>query len=87
MVVTIESDVAFRSVRAGAGEKLAARAEKVNSISNFIVRRRCCVRFGSRIGSELVQYANPIQFCLNPDYGKSGFSIFQVVKDLLDDMI
>jgi hypothetical protein len=38
----IESDDAFRSVRAGAGEKLAARVERLNSNtgSNFIVRRR-----------------------------------------------
>ena len=50
MLVTIESDVAFRSVRAGAGEKLAARVERLNSSSNFIVRRKCSVRFGSRIG-------------------------------------
>jgi hypothetical protein len=41
----IESDDALRNVRAGAGEKLAARVKRVNSNSNFIVRRRC-----SRIG-------------------------------------
>jgi hypothetical protein len=39
IVVAIESDDAFRSVRAGAGEKLAARAERLNSNTNFILRR------------------------------------------------
>jgi hypothetical protein len=47
MVVTIESDVAFRNVRTGAGEKLAARVERLNSSSNFIVRRG--VRFEDRM--------------------------------------
>jgi hypothetical protein len=35
----IESDDALRSVRAGTGEKLAARVERLNNMSNFIVRR------------------------------------------------
>jgi GH35 family endo-1,4-beta-xylanase len=48
----IESDDTFRSVRAGAGEKLAARVERLKSNSNFIVRRSC-----SRI-----VYPNRMQF-------------------------